>query len=109
MSGLRADLAGFEADGSQALARIARDLLRQTGVTVRRGRTDTAVPPQLRAVGVTAREVEVLELVAQGLTNAEVARRLFLSPRTVDHHVARLLAKTGAANRSELRTRAPTG
>jgi DNA-binding CsgD family transcriptional regulator len=51
----------------------------------------------------------VLDLVVQGLTNAEVARRLFLSPRTVDHHVARLLAKTGAANRSELARRAPTG
>jgi DNA-binding CsgD family transcriptional regulator len=109
VTGLRGDLAGFEADGAEALARVARDLLRQTGVTVRRGRSATAVPPQLRAVGVTAREAEVLGLVVQGLTNSEVAARLFLSPRTVDHHVARLLAKTGAANRSELRGMAPTG
>lgn len=109
VTGLRGDLAGFEADGADALARIARDLLRQTGVTVRRGRSATAVPPQLRAVGVTAREAEVLALVVQGLTNSEVAARLFLSPRTVDHHVARLLAKTGAVNRSELRGMAPTG
>lgn len=103
--GLRADLAAFEADGEDALARTCRDLLRRAGVTVRRGRSRSPVPPQLRAVGVTAREAEVLDLVTQGLTNAEVARRLFLSPRTVDHHVARLLAKTGAANRSELAAR----
>jgi DNA-binding NarL/FixJ family response regulator len=109
VSGLRADLAAFEATGDTALARQCRDLLRQAGVAVRRGRSDTAVPPQLRALGVTAREAEVLNFVVQGLTNAEVARRLFLSPRTVDHHVARLLAKTGAANRSELARRAPTG
>jgi DNA-binding CsgD family transcriptional regulator len=37
------------------------------------------------------------------MTNAEVARQLFLSPRTVDTHVARLLAKTGAPGRAELR------
>ena len=54
------------------------------------------VPPRLRARGITAREAEVLGLVAEGLTNAQVAERLFLSPRTVDTHVASLLAKTGA-------------
>ena len=102
MAGLRADLSGFEAGGDEALARTCRDLLRQAGVTVRRGRSATLVPPRLRAVGVTAREAEVLSLVTEGLTNAEIAGRLFLSPRTVDHHVARLLAKTGAANRTQL-------
>ncbi len=102
VAGLRADLSGFEAGGDDALARTCRDLLRQAGVTVRRGRSATPVPPRLRAVGVTAREAEVLSLVTEGLTNAEIARRLFLSPRTVDHHVARLLAKTGAANRTQL-------
>ena len=42
-------------------------------------------------------------LVANGLTNAEVGERLFLSPRTVESHVARLLAKTGTAGRAGLR------
>jgi DNA-binding CsgD family transcriptional regulator len=100
--GLRADLAVFESAGDELLARTSRDLLRQAGVSVRRSRSGTVVAPHLRAVGVTAREAEVLELVAQGLTNASVAGRLFLSTRTVDHHVARLLAKTGSANRAEL-------
>ncbi|HEX2808546.1 MAG TPA: helix-turn-helix transcriptional regulator [Kineosporiaceae bacterium] len=45
----------------------------------------------------------MLTLVATGLTNAQAAERLFLSPRTVDTHVARLLAKTGAADRAGLR------
>ena len=53
----------------------------------------------------TSREGDVLSLVTSGLTNAEVAARLFLSVRTVDHHVASLLVKTGAANRLELTRR----
>jgi DNA-binding CsgD family transcriptional regulator len=47
--------------------------------------------------------MDVLALLAEGLTNAEIAARLFLSPRTVDTHVAGLLAKTGARGRGELR------
>lgn len=47
----------------------------------------------------------MLDLVVQGLTNAQIAERLVLSPRTVETHVAHLLAKTGAANRAELRGR----
>ena len=107
--GLRADLAVFESAGDEALARISRDLLRQAGVSVRRSRSGTTVAPHLRAVGVTSREAEVLGLVTQGLTNGQVASRLFLSRRTVDHHVARLLAKTGSANRAELSTLARSG
>ncbi|MGZ4615523.1 MAG: helix-turn-helix transcriptional regulator, partial [Actinomycetes bacterium] len=99
---LRADLSAFETGGDRSLARTSRDLLRQAGVPVRRGRGVRAVPPRLRALGVTSREVDVLALVAEGLTNVEVARRLVLSPRTIDHHVSRLLAKTGSANRGEL-------
>ena len=46
--------------------------------------------------------MDVLALVAQGLTNVEIAERLFLSRRTVETHVANLLAKTGASNRAHL-------
>ena len=98
---LRADLAAHEAAGAESLARTCRDLLRTAGAPTRRQAGPVA--PALRARGVTAREAEVLALVAAGLTNAEAAQRLFLSRRTVETHVARLLAKTGAADRSELR------
>ena len=100
---LRADLAAHEAIGADAQARTCRDLLRAAGAPVRGRRSRHAVPPALRAFGVTGRELEVLRLVAEGLTNAEIAARLVLSRRTVETHVANLLAKTGAARRAELR------
>jgi DNA-binding NarL/FixJ family response regulator len=52
----------------------------------------------------TAREEDVLALVEAGLPNRAIAERLFLSARTVEKHVERLLAKTGQANRGQLAT-----
>ncbi|HVU90708.1 MAG TPA: LuxR C-terminal-related transcriptional regulator, partial [Jatrophihabitans sp.] len=52
------------------------------------------------SLGLTARESEVLALVADGLTNAEIGQRLFLSAKTVGHHVSALLRKTGAPSRA---------
>ncbi len=52
--------------------------------------------------GPTAREAEVLRLLAEGLTNQEIGERLCLSPRTVQHHLANLFAKTEAHNRTQL-------
>lgn len=104
--GLRADLAWHELNGDEAPARQCRDLLRQAGAPSRRS-GGTTVPPRLRAAGVTGREAEVLALVAEGLGNAQIAARLYLSVRTVETHVSRLLAKTGAADRNRLRTYAP--
>ena len=60
------------------------------------------MPAGLRGVGVTSREMDVLHLVAEGLTNAAIAERLVLSPRTVETHVANLLAKTKVTGRSGL-------
>jgi len=74
-----------------------------SGVPVPR-RGDTAVAPELRAPGLTGREVEVLAPVREGLTNAEIAERRFLSRRTVERRVEPLPAKTGAANRIQLVT-----
>lgn len=80
-----------------------RSLLRDAGVALpRRQRSDSAVPPALRALGVTARETDVLALVAERLSNREIGLRLYVSPRTVDKHIQRLLAKTGRKQRSDL-------
>ena len=56
--------------------------------------------------GLTARQLEVLELLVEGLTNAEIADRLVLSQRTAEHHVAAVLAKLGATSRREAARRA---
>ncbi|WP_167761548.1 LuxR family transcriptional regulator [Blastococcus sp. CT_GayMR19] len=102
---LRRDLAEHERAGDSSLARICRDLLKRAGAPTRRGRGDSPVPGALRAAGVTSREMDVLGLVSAGLTNADIAGRLYLSPRTVETHVASLLAKLGAADRGQLRSR----
>ncbi len=64
------------------------------------GRPSTAFPT------LSSREVEVLELVARGLPNQDVADRLFLSVKTVQNRVSDLLAKTGSRTRAELVARA---
>jgi DNA-binding NarL/FixJ family response regulator len=95
---LREAAAHFESVGDAGLARACREQLRRIGAPVpRRGRGASDVPETLARAGVTSREMDVLRLVADGLPNAVIAQRLFLSPRTVETHVARLLAKTGAA------------
>ena len=51
--------------------------------------------------GLTRGRMKVLTLLARGLHNSEIARELFLSPRTVDHHVSAILAKLGVRVRAE--------
>jgi predicted ATPase/DNA-binding CsgD family transcriptional regulator len=93
----------FTDHGQEPLASSSRVLLRDAGAPVpRRGRGVSAVPDRLGALGITSREVDVLRLVAQGLTDRQVAERLVLSPKTVEKHVSRLLAKTGAPDRRAL-------
>jgi DNA-binding NarL/FixJ family response regulator len=60
------------------------------------------VPAALRSLGVTVREFEVFELVAQGAGNKAIAGRLHISPRTAEKHVASLIGKTGQPDRSTL-------
>ena len=62
------------------------------------------MPPHLIAFGVTAREAEVLGLIDQGLSNAAIAEKLYVSVRTVESHVSSLLSKLGVGSRSELAT-----
>ncbi len=55
---------------------------------------------QARPAGLTGREVEVLGLLARGLSNKEIAERLVISRKTASHHVEHIYAKTGTANRA---------
>ncbi|MDP9022314.1 MAG: LuxR C-terminal-related transcriptional regulator, partial [Actinomycetota bacterium] len=99
---LREALDFFDRHGDDQLASACRSLLRKAGAAVPRRRGDKEVPGELRALGVTSREWEVLRLLAMGLPNKEIATRLYVSPRTVERHVANLAVKTGVGRRSEL-------
>jgi DNA-binding CsgD family transcriptional regulator len=87
---LEAARASFAAHGLQRLASRCE------------ARLHGAVPPAWASRGVTAREADVLRLVAEGLANKEIATRLYLSPRTIEKHVESLLRKTGARSRTQL-------
>lgn len=54
------------------------------------------------SIALSAREIEIIELVAEGLTNQEIADRLTISKRTVDNHVSNVFTKTGSKNRVAL-------
>jgi DNA-binding CsgD family transcriptional regulator/tetratricopeptide (TPR) repeat protein len=82
----------------QTALRLRRRLRRRGNLRVPRGPTRaTAANP----AGLTGRQIEVLGLLAQGLTDAEIAERLSLSAKTVGHHVSALLAKLGVGSRRE--------
>ena len=99
----REALAFYEHHDDDPLASACRSLLRRAGASVpRRTAGDDRVPGELRALGVTGREVEVLRLLGEGRSNREIGERLYLSPRTVERHVANLTAKVGVERRSEL-------
>lgn len=91
--------------GARPLAADVALELEALGEDVRR-RPGHRAARQSDAPGLTRREVEVLRLVAVGLTNAEIAARLFLSTRTVDMHVRNLLGKLGCHTRTEAVRRA---
>jgi DNA-binding NarL/FixJ family response regulator len=61
----------------------------------------SAAPSPAQRLGLTPREQEVLALVADGRTNRQIARSLFISDKTASVHVSRILAKLGVANRAE--------
>ena len=58
--------------------------------------------PGSMSVSLSGRELEIIELVAEGLTNQEIAERLTISKRTVDNHVSNVFTKTGSKNRVAL-------
>lgn len=98
-SGRREAVAALDRLGARAAAERARVELRQQGVRgVARGpRAST----RTNAAGLTRREVEVLGLICEGLSNGEIGGRLFVSAKTVDHHVSAILAKLEAGSRGE--------
>lgn len=102
---LRRALDLFTELGSAPAASRVRRLLHQHGIRVPAARGPRAATVAHPA-GLTKREAEVLEVLQEGLTNTEIARRLFLSPRTVDHHVSSILAKLGVSTRAEAAERA---
>lgn len=95
-----AALATFEAMRARPAAAALRARMRRAGIrSLPRGPR-----PATRAniLGLTERQSEIVALVAEGLTNREIARRLEISTKTVDHHVSASLAKLGVSDRREV-------
>ena len=86
-------------------AALVRRRLRELGVDAAPARA-AAQPPGRNPAGLTDRQVEILRLLADGLTNAEIAERLVVSVRTVDHHVSAVLQKLGVPSRQAARAAA---
>ena len=101
---LREAFSRFEALGATAAAAAARRELRRIGA-----RSIPAGPhaaTREHPLGLTRREAEVLDLIRDGRTNAQIAKRLFVSVRTVDHHVSAILVKLRVSTRQEAATAA---
>lgn len=93
----------FESAGHGGLASACKGLLRRAGVVVpRRGRGRSPVPEPFRVLGLTSREIDVLDLVGEGLSNNDIAQRLYISVRTVESHVTSVMRKTGVDSRPQL-------
>jgi len=88
--------------GARPAAEALREKLRKAGVAAPRGpRAATRENP----FGLTSRQMEILHLLGEGLSNAEIAARLHLSPKTVDHHVSAVFAKLDVHSREEAAAR----
>lgn len=95
----RTALTIFEALGARPAARMLREKMTEHGVKglPRGARASTRAHPE----GLTTREVEILSLLGQGLSNKEIAEQLIISPKTVDHHISAILTKLQAHSRLE--------
>ncbi|GIF56711.1 AAA family ATPase [Asanoa iriomotensis] len=93
----------FQGLDAPLVASACRTLIRRAGQRAPQRRAGhDRLPTGLRDLGVTVREYEVLLLLAERRPNKEIARRLYLSHRTVEKHVASLLRKTGQPDRTTL-------
>jgi ATP/maltotriose-dependent transcriptional regulator MalT len=88
--------------GADAFAERARRELQATGATIRE-------PTVARRTALTAQESQIARLAGDGLTNHEIAARLFLSPHTIDWHLRKVFSKLGIASRREIATRLAEG
>ncbi|HSC02650.1 MAG TPA: response regulator transcription factor, partial [Solirubrobacteraceae bacterium] len=86
-------------DEAQALARRAR--LRVAETTPSQAETERATQPAIDSFGLTDRELEVLQLVAAGRSNPQIATQLFISPKTASVHVSNIISKLGVSSRGE--------
>ena len=85
--------------GARAVGALFRGRLRELGVnSIPRGRSAAT---RANPAGLTERQLDVLALLVDGLTNAEIAARLVISPRTADHHVSAILDKLEVRTRKE--------
>jgi DNA-binding CsgD family transcriptional regulator len=98
----RTALAELDRLGAEPVAARVRLDLRARGLTATTPRRSTQQNP----AGLTNRELDVLRLLGDGLTNAELGRRLYIAGKTVDHHVSSILSKLGVANRRDAARRA---
>jgi len=92
-------LEAFQRLGAVPATRVTTQRLRNQGVrSIARGPRRSTInnPGQL-----TSRQVEILQLIADGLTNAEIAARLYITPKTVAHHVSAVLGKLGVRSRRQ--------
>ncbi len=91
----------FETRGDDRLASSCRSLLGTLGAALpRQRRSDERVPPRLRALGVSAREADVLELLADARSTRSIAETLHVSPKTIERHIANLATKLGLEGRT---------
>ncbi|MGZ3627724.1 MAG: helix-turn-helix transcriptional regulator [Ktedonobacteraceae bacterium] len=96
---MREALVLLEQLGAQPAVAIVRRRFQMMGI----GGIPRGPRPSTRTnqAGLTTRQLEVLQLMAEGLSNAEIANRLFTSPKTIEHHVSAVLAKLGVHSRTQ--------
>ena len=89
----------FEKLGASATLQLIKQKMRESGIkSIPKGpRKSTKENPS----GLTKRELEVLELVSHGMSNSEIGKELFISAKTVDHHISAILSKLNIHSRTE--------